>query len=70
MKYIEGVHLTFTLEGAGGELAGNSKAQKSYEAQAVEPDGTRGKRLHLTWGDLLCESGGEDSRGRSSGEAG
>ena len=42
---------------AGGELAGNSKAQKSYETHQVEPDGTRGKILHLTWGDLLGESG-------------
>jgi len=39
--------------GAGGKLAGNGKAQKSSETYSVEPDGARGKNLHLTWGDLL-----------------
>jgi len=56
--------------GAGGKLAGNSEAQKSSETHQVEPDGTRGKILHLTWGDLLRESGEEVSRRRSSEEAG
>jgi hypothetical protein len=39
--------------GAGGELAGNSETQSSYETHGVEPDGTGGQILHLTWGDLL-----------------
>ena len=51
--------------GAGGELAGNSEAQKSSETHQVEPDGARGKILHLTWGELPRESVGEVSRGRS-----
>jgi len=55
---------------AGGELAGNSEAQKSSETHRVEPDGTRGKILYLTWGELLRESGEEVSRRRSSEEAG
>ena len=55
--------------GAGGKLAGNSEAQKSSETHQVEPGGTRGKILYLTWGDLTRESGGEDSRSRSSEEA-
>jgi len=56
--------------GAGGKLAGNSKAQKSYETHQVEPGGTRGQILDLTWGDLFRESGREVSRGRNSEEAG
>ena len=56
--------------GAGGKLASNSEAQKSSETRWVEPDGARGEILDLTWGDLLRESGGEVSRGRSSEEAG
>ena len=39
--------------GAGGELAGNSETQKSYETHSVEPGGAKGKILDLTWGDLL-----------------
>ena len=35
--------------GAGGKLAGNSKAQKSSKTHPVEPGGTRGKILYLTW---------------------
>ena len=56
--------------GAGGKLAGNSEARMSSETYSVEPDGTRGKILLLTWGDLLRESGEEVSRRRSSEEAG
>jgi hypothetical protein len=55
--------------GAGGKLALNSEAQKSVKTHQVEPDGARGQILHLTWGDLLGESRGEVSRGRSSEEA-
>ena len=56
--------------GRPGQLAGNSEAQKSSETHQVEPGGARGKILHLTWGDLLRESGEEVSRRRSSEEAG
>ena len=52
----------------GGKLAGNSEAQKSTETHQVEPGGTKGKILHLTWGDLFGESGREVSISRSSEE--
>jgi len=55
--------------GAGGKLALNSEAQQSVKTHQVEPGGTRGEILHLTWGDLSRESAGEVSRGRSSEEA-
>jgi RNA-directed DNA polymerase len=54
---------------AGGKLAGNSEAQRSYKTHQVEPGGTRGQSLYLTWGDLFDESRREVSRGRSSEEA-
>jgi len=54
--------------GAGGKLALNSEAQQSVKTHQVEPDGARGKILHLTWGDLSHESGEKVSRGRSSEE--
>jgi hypothetical protein len=43
--------------GAGGELDGNSEAQKSSETHQAEPDGAEGKIPYLTWGELLRESG-------------
>jgi len=55
--------------GAGGKLALNSEAQRSPKTHQVEPDGAREEILHLTWGDLVGESRGEVSRGRSSEEA-
>ena len=47
---------------------GTAKPKSHTETHQVEPDGARGKILHLTWGDLLRESGGEVSRRHSSEE--
>jgi hypothetical protein len=38
---------------AGGELAGNSEAQKSSETRWVEPDGTRGPRFCTLPGEIF-----------------
>ena len=54
--------------GAGGKLAGEQRSPKVIKTHQVEPGGARGQILHLTWGDLFRESGGEVSRGRSSEE--
>src|SRR5260370_5654894 len=56
-------------EARGGRRAGSEqRSPKVIKTRQVEPVGTRGKILNLTWGDLLHESGGEVSSGRSSGE--
>ena len=52
-------------------VLGNAKSNRHRKTHQVEPDGTGPKRMfmHLTRGDLRCESGGEVSRGRSSEES-
>ena len=49
----------------------NAKSNRHQKTHQVEPGGTGPKRMfmHLTRGDLLSESEGEVSRGRSSEEA-
>ncbi len=54
--------------GCGRRAGSEQRSPKVIKTRQVEPVGTRGKILYLTWGDLLHESGGEVSRGRSSGE--
>lgn len=44
----------------------NAKSNRHRKTHLVEPDGTGRKFMHLTRGDLPCESRGEVSRGRSS----
>ena len=52
-----------------GRRAGEEqRSPKIIQTQRVEPDGARGKILHLTWGDLGGENRREVSRGRSSEE--
>src|SRR6266704_3570125 len=54
-----------------GRRAGWEQRSPNFiQTHGVEPGGTRGQILHLTWGDLSHESGREVSRGRSSEEAG
>lgn len=52
-------------------VLGNAKSKLHRKTHQVEPDGTDPKRMfmHLTRGDLLRESAGEASRGRSSEDA-
>jgi hypothetical protein len=53
-----------------GRRAGwEQRSPKVIKTQEVEPDGAKGQVLHLRWGDLFRESGGEVSRGGSSQEA-
>src|SRR5215204_5329449 len=47
-----------------------TKSERHRKTREVEPDGMARKITHLTRGDLLRESAGEVSRGRSSEEAG
>lgn len=48
----------------------NAKSNRHRKTHQVEPGGTIPKMfMHLTRGDLRCESGGEVSRGRSSEES-
>jgi hypothetical protein len=48
----------------------NAKSDPHRKTRKVEPDGRGRKFTHLTRGDLLCESMGGVSRGRSSEDAG
>jgi hypothetical protein len=51
-------------------VLGNAKSDRHRKTHQVEPGGTGPNEfMHLTRGDLRCESGGEVSRGRSSEEA-
>lgn len=51
-------------------VLGNAKSNRHRKTHQVEPDGPEPRMfMHLTRGDLLCESRGEVSRGRSSEEA-
>ncbi len=54
--------------GCGRRAGSEQRSPRVIKTHQVEPVGTRGKILYLTWGDLLHESEGEVSRGRSSGE--
>ncbi len=54
--------------GCGRQAGAEQRSPKVIKTHQVEPVGTRGKILYFTWGDLFHESGGEVSRGRSSGE--
>jgi hypothetical protein len=54
--------------GYGRRAGPEQRSPKIIKTYQVEPVGTRGQILDLTWGDLLYESGGEVSRGRSSEE--
>jgi hypothetical protein len=54
--------------GCGRQAGTEQRSPKVIKTHPVEPGGTRGQILHFTWGDLLCESRGEVSRGRSSEE--
>jgi hypothetical protein len=47
---------------------GTAKPKSHPKTHQVEPDGARGKILHLTWGELHRESGGAVSRRHSSEE--
>ena len=47
----------------------NAKSNRHRKTHLVEPDGAGRKFMHLTRGDLQCESTGEVSRGHSSEEA-
>jgi len=47
----------------------NAKSNRHRKPHPVEPYGTGRKFMHLTRGDLWCESTGEVSRGHSSEEA-
>ena len=55
--------------GCGRQAGREQRSPKIIKTHQVEPVGARGQILHLTWGDLLPERGGEVSRGRSSKEA-
>ena len=55
--------------GCGRQAGWEQRSPMIIKTHQVEPDGARESILHLTWGDLFRESGGEVSRGRSSGEA-
>jgi hypothetical protein len=54
--------------GCGRRAGQQQRSPNVIKTHKVQPGGTRGKILHLTWGDLLHESEGEVSRGRSSEE--
>ncbi len=47
----------------------SAKSHCHRKTHQVEPDGTGRKFMHLTRGDLACESGRGVSRGRSSDES-
>ncbi len=47
----------------------NAKSNCHQKTHRVEPDGAGRKFMHLTRGDLPCESRGEVSKGRSSEDA-
>ena len=49
-------------------VLGNTKSNRYRKTHQVELGGTGRQFRHLTWGDLLNESLGEVSRGRSSEE--
>jgi hypothetical protein len=50
-------------------VLGNAKSNRHRKTHQVEPDGTEPDMfMHLTRGDLRCDSSGEVSRGRSSEE--
>jgi hypothetical protein len=51
--------------GCGRQAGSERRSPKVIKTHQVEPDGTRGEILHLTWGDLFHESGREVSRGHS-----
>jgi len=55
--------------GCGRQAGWKQRSPKVIKTHQVEPDGTGGQILHLTWGDLSGESGREVIRGRSSEEA-
>jgi hypothetical protein len=46
----------------------NAKSNRHRKTHLVEPDGTGREFMHLTRGDLPCESRGEVSRGHSSAD--
>jgi len=50
-------------------MLGNAKSNNHRQTRNVEGDGPGRKCMYLTWGDLLSESFGEVSRGRSSEES-
>jgi len=51
--------------GCGRQAGSEQRSPKIIKTHRVEPDGARGKILHLTWGDLGRENAREVSRGRS-----
>jgi hypothetical protein len=55
--------------GCGRQAGWEQRSPKVIKTHQVEPDGTGGQILHLTWGDLLRESAEEVIRGHSSEEA-
>jgi len=55
--------------GCGRQAGWEQRSPTVIKTHQVEPGGTRGQILYLTWGDLLGESLGEVSRGRISEEA-
>ena len=59
---------TVSEAGCGRQAASEQRSPKVIKTHQVEAVGTREEILHLTWGDLLGESRGEVSRGRSSEE--
>ena len=54
--------------GCGRQAGWQQRSPKVIKTHQVEPGGTRGQILHLTWGDLRRENAEEVSRGRSSRE--
>jgi hypothetical protein len=52
--------------GRGRQVGWDRRSPKTTKTRQVEPIGTKGKILHLTWGSLPGESRGEVSRGHSS----
>jgi hypothetical protein len=50
-------------------VLGNAKSKSHRKTHRVEPGDAGRKFMHLTRGDLLCESPGGVSRGRSSEDA-
>jgi hypothetical protein len=50
-------------------VLGNAKSKSHRKTHRVEPGDAGRKFMHLTRGDLLCESTGGVSRGRSSEDA-
>jgi len=55
--------------GCGRQAGWEQRSPKVIKTHQVEPGGTGGQILYLTWGDLACESAEEVIRGRSSEEA-